>query len=78
MKQASDHFTADMFVKRPVGRPRKPDAKSVKQRVREHRARKAISVTCNGNSSPSCSLCSTGLSGAQCSGLCKVGQLGYL
>lgn len=77
MKQASDHFTADMFSKRPVGRPRKPDAKSVKQRVREHRARKAISVTSNGNSSPSCSLCCVVLNSAQCGGLCKVGQLGY-
>lgn len=40
MKQSNDHFTVD-FLNRPgPGRPRKPDAKSDAQRMREYRARK--------------------------------------
>lgn len=46
MKQAEDKFTVDAFTKPGRGRPRKPDAKSTAQRMREYRARKkAISVT---------------------------------
>lgn len=62
MKQAEDKFTIDAFGKRGRGRPRKPDAKSSAQRVREFRARKKFdflqaqacnenSPACNGNSS---------------------------
>jgi hypothetical protein len=39
MKQKSDVFTADMFGKNPVGRPRKPDAKTPAQRMRDYRQR---------------------------------------
>lgn len=52
MKSKDDKFTGDMFGNRP-GRPRKPDAMTVAQRVRKHRAAKKaqlISVTCNKNS----------------------------
>lgn len=81
MKQAADHYTADMFSKRPVGRPRKADAQSVKQRVREYRARirTSISVTCNENSADQiCTLCRLAKENTACSGLCKVGQLGRI
>ena len=37
-------------VTRPVGRPRKPDAKTPAQRSRLYRQKKAISVTRHGNS----------------------------
>jgi hypothetical protein len=76
MKQFSDKFTSEIFGNRP-GRPRKVDAKSGAQRVREHRARKAqavkeiISVTSNAN----CQLCNSKQK-AQCTGMCNVGQLG--
>lgn len=49
MKTKDDKFTADMFGK-VRGRPRKPNAMTVAQRVRKHRAKKRISVTCNENS----------------------------
>lgn len=39
MKQKDDNFTTDMFTRRGVGRPRKPDAKSAAQRAKEYRAR---------------------------------------
>lgn len=39
MKQKDDNFTTDMFTRRGVGRPRKPDAKSSAQRAKEYRAR---------------------------------------
>ena len=81
MKQAADHFTSDMFNKLPVGRPRKADAKTVKQRVREYRARvrSSISVTSNENSTkPICTLCRLTQGHEKCSGLCKVGQLGRI
>ena len=49
MKQATDKFTTDIFTKPGRGRPRKPDAKSTAQRMREYRMRKKfnflISVT---------------------------------
>lgn len=40
MKQVADKFTADMFVKPSRERPRKPNAKSPAQRMREYRERK--------------------------------------
>lgn len=49
MKQPSDKFTADMFGK-SRGRPSNPNALTVAERVRRHRARKKlapISVTSN-------------------------------
>lgn len=46
MKTKDDKFTADMFGK-VRGRPRKPNAMTVAQRVRKHRAKKRISVTGN-------------------------------
>lgn len=53
-KQREDRFTADMFGKNPVGRPRKPEAKTPAQRMREYRLRKKFnfldSVTRDGNS----------------------------
>lgn len=72
MKSGSDHYTSDMFGNRP-GRPRKANAMTVAQRVRKHRAAKAlgrVSVTGSGN----CVSCCCGLSA--CGGLCKIGQLG--
>lgn len=49
MKQKDDVFTGDIFGKNPVGRPRKPDAKTPAQRMKEYRQRKKfkmlISVT---------------------------------
>lgn len=72
MKSTSDHFTGDMFGNHP-GRPRKVNAMTVAQRVRKHRATKAlakVSVTGNGN----CVSCDGVYS--TCSGLCKIGQLG--
>ncbi|CAL61689.1 hypothetical protein HEAR1522 [Herminiimonas arsenicoxydans] len=52
MKQPEDKFTRDAF-NRPVGRPRKPDAKTNAQRQAEFRARRKfnflVSVTSNGN-----------------------------
>lgn len=69
MKSKSDHFTAEMFGNRP-GRPRKVNAMTVAQRVRKHRAKKAISVTCNENC-PSCEGDSL-----ICPGICRIGQLG--
>lgn len=69
MKTKSDHFTAEMFGNRP-GRPRKVNAMTVAQRVRKHRAKKAISVTCNEN----CPTC--GGNRSACCGICGVGQLG--
>lgn len=40
MKQAADKFTFDLLNRPGRGRPRKPDAKSAAQRMREYRARK--------------------------------------
>ena len=54
MKQKSDQYTRDLFGKNPVGRPRKPDAKTPAQRMAAYRARHKfnmlISVTRDGNS----------------------------
>lgn len=54
MKQKSDCFTADIFDKNPVGRPRKPDAKTPAQRAKAYRDRNRfnmlIPVTRHGNS----------------------------
>lgn len=51
MKQAADKFTGDLFGEKRRGRPPKPNAMTVTQRVRKHRARKkaalAISVSRN-------------------------------
>ena len=50
MKQASDHFTQEMFIRPRRGRPRKANALTVAQRVARHRAKKKeqlISVTRN-------------------------------
>lgn len=49
MKTKDDKFIADMFGKVRC-RPRKPNAMTVAQRVRKHRAKKRISVTSNENS----------------------------
>ena len=53
-KQKSDLFTGDIFGKNPVGRPRKPDAKTGAQRAKAYRDRHKfnmlICVTRNGNS----------------------------
>lgn len=54
-KQKNDHYTADIFGKNPVGRPRKPNAMTPAQRARAYRQRHkfdmlAVSVTRNGNS----------------------------
>ena len=38
-KQKSDQFTRDIFGKNPVGRPRKPDAKTPAQRAKAYRDR---------------------------------------
>jgi len=52
MKQKSDLYTADIFGKNPVGRPRKPDAKTPAQRAKSyrdrHRFNMLISVTRHG------------------------------
>ncbi len=73
MKSKDDHFTSEIFGNRP-GRPRKVDAMTGAQRVAKHRsAKRAISVTGNGNSQ-ACTLCISGV--GECSGLCTVGQLG--
>lgn len=52
-KQKTDVYTRDLFGKNPVGRPRKPDAKTAAQRARAYRARHKfnmlISVTRNVN-----------------------------
>jgi hypothetical protein len=40
MKQDADKFTIDAFNKPGRGRPRKPDAKTDAQRMREYRKRK--------------------------------------
>ncbi len=40
MKQVEDKFTLDLLDKPRRGRPRKPNAKSSAQRVREFRERK--------------------------------------
>lgn len=40
MKQPEDIFTADLFQKRGRGRPRKPNAKTGAQRMREYRLRR--------------------------------------
>jgi hypothetical protein len=77
MKSKDDHFTFDLYGNRP-GRPRKLNAKTGAQRVREHRARKAqstkeiISVSSNVN----CQLCGSKKK-TQCTGLCNIGQFGH-
>jgi hypothetical protein len=52
-KQKNDFYTADIFGKNPVGRPRKPDAKTPAQRAKaycdRHRFNVLISVTRHGN-----------------------------
>jgi hypothetical protein len=54
MKQKDDNFTPDLFGKNPVGRPRKPDAKTPAQRMRDYRKRikynMLITVTSDVNS----------------------------
>lgn len=54
-KQKVDVYTGDIFGKNPVGRPRKPDAKTPAQRAAAYRKRHkfnmlTISVTRHGNS----------------------------
>lgn len=72
MKTGADHYTRDLLGNKP-GRPRKANAKTGAQRTREHRQRKAISVTGNGNSEP-CAWC--GAERSSCCGICTIGQLG--
>jgi hypothetical protein len=48
MKQAADKFTRDAFDKPGRGRPRKPDAKTPAQRMREYRQRKQASKQASG------------------------------
>lgn len=42
MKQQADQFTRDAFETPRRGRPRKPDAKTPAQRMREYRARRKV------------------------------------
>ena len=72
MKSEADHYTRDLLGNKP-GRPRKPSAKSAAQRTREHRQRKAISVTGNGNLEL-CAWC--GAERSSCCGIRTIGQLG--
>lgn len=73
MKSEADHYTRDLLGNKP-GRPRKVNAKTGAQRTREHRQRKVISVTSNGNLEP-CSWC--GAERSSCCGICTIGQLGH-
>jgi hypothetical protein len=73
MKQVADKFTSEMFGNRP-GRPHKLDAKSGAQRVREHRAKKAMAINVTSNVNQSCTWCGT--TKTNCCGICSIGQLG--
>ena len=75
MKQAVDHYTRDLLGN-PLGRPRKPNAKTGAQRQREYKARQSkaqvFSVTSDEKSS--CSFCVS--HGKRCTGMCNIAQLG--
>jgi len=43
-KQINDLYTRDIFGKNPVGRPRKPDAKTPAQRARAYRERSKFNM----------------------------------
>ena len=78
MKTKEDHYTSEMFGNRP-GRPRKPNAATVAQRVAKHRAKKKATldfVTSNEKETQviPCNLCG-GFPG-QCTSVCRIGRQG--